>query len=137
MHATCLNYLNVFEQAADKVVEHLHRHPSQPLSDRPLGADAAARGVVVVIALPVAGARRPQDEAVGLHRRDGRRGPRRGRCNGKWEVPQMTPVSSPRIWEDLAPGTGWQFNWLKFSLEKPLEFWLEFPLDSTEEKGPF
>ena len=36
---------------------------------------------------------------------------------------------------------GWQFNWLKFSLEKPLEFWLEFwlefPLDSTEEKGPF
>ena len=37
--------------------------------------------------------------------------------------------------------SGWQFNWLKFSLEKPLEFWLEFwlefPLDSTEEKGPF
>ena len=32
---------------------------------------------------------------------------------------------------------GWQFNWLKFSLEKPLEFWLEFPLDSTEDKGPF
>ena len=36
---------------------------------------------------------------------------------------------------------GWQFNWLKFSLEKPLEFWLEFwlefPLDSAEEKGPF
>ena len=21
---------------------------------------------------------------------------------------------------------GWQFNWLKFPLEKPLEFWLEF-----------
>ena len=38
-------------------------------------------------------------------------------------------------------GPGWQFNWLKLSLEKPLEFWLEFwlefPLDSTEEKGPF
>ena len=37
--------------------------------------------------------------------------------------------------------SGWQFNWLKFSLEKPLgfwlEFWLEFPLDSTEEKKPF
>ena len=37
--------------------------------------------------------------------------------------------------------SGWEFNWLKFSLEKPLEFrlefWLEFPLDSTEEKGPF
>ena len=37
--------------------------------------------------------------------------------------------------------SGWQFNWLKFWLEKPLEFWLdfwlEFPLDSTEEKGPF
>ena len=45
---------------------------------------------------------------------------------------------------DAADAAGWQFNWLKFSLEKPLEFWLEFrlefPLDSTEEKaekGPF
>ena len=41
----------------------------------------------------------------------------------------------------LLKNAGWQFNWLKFSLEKPLEFWLEFwlefPLDSTEEKGPF
>ena len=76
-----VNYLNIVEQSADKVVEHLDGHPSQPLSDRPLAADAAARGVAAVAR--VAGARRPEDEAVGLHRGDGRRGPGRGHCGDK------------------------------------------------------
>ena len=53
----------------------------------------------------------------------------------------MLDIFSSEVSPEKVRSSGWQFNWLKFSLEKPLEFWLEFwlefPLDSTEEKGPF
>ena len=79
-------HLNIVEESSDEVVEHLDGDPAQPLPDLLLAAEAAARGVVEVEAAAaanarLAGARRPEDEAVGLHRRDGRRGPGRGRCN--------------------------------------------------------
>ena len=79
----CNRHLNIVEEAADEVVEHLDGDPSQPLPDLLLAAEAAARGVVVETAANarLAGARRAEDEAVGLHRRDGRRGPGRGHCN--------------------------------------------------------
>ena len=77
-----IKYLNIVEESADEVVEHLDGYPAQPLPDLLLAAEAAARGVVVqAAAARLAGARRTEDEAVGLHRRDGRRGPGRSRYN--------------------------------------------------------
>ena len=78
-------YLNIVEESSDEVVEDLDGDPAQPLPDLLLAAEAAARGVVVEAAAAanarLAGARRAEDEAVGLHRRDGRRGPGRSRYN--------------------------------------------------------
>ena len=80
-------HLNIFEESSDEVVEHLDGDPAQPLPDLLFAAEAAARRVVKVEAAAaaanarLAGARRPEDEAVGLHRRHGRRGTGRGRCN--------------------------------------------------------
>ena len=65
------------------MVEHLRGHAPQPIADLLFAVGEAASGVVAGL---LGGARGTHDEAVRFHRGDGRRGPRRGHCNGRESV---------------------------------------------------